>query len=98
MKLKPLYDRIIIRRAEADGETATGLIIPDQAKEKPLEGIVEAVGLGRPMADGTMRPLSIKEGERVLYSRYAGTEIILDEKPYLVIREDDVFGIVGDAL
>jgi len=96
MKIRPLYDRILIRRVEAEERTAGGIIIPDSAKEKPLMASVEAVGAGRVSDGGETRPLTVQVGNRVLISKYAGTEVKVAGTEYLIIREDDVLGIVEE--
>ena len=93
MKIRPLQDRILVKRIEEEEKTKGGIIIPDTAKEKPTEGKVIAVGKGKVLEDGKVRPLDIKAGDRVLFSKYAGTEIKIDGEEHLIIREDDVLGI-----
>ena len=94
MNVKPLYDRILVSRVEAEEENRNGIIIPDTAKEKPLEAQVKAVGAGRLDDDGKRVPMEVKEGDRVLIGKYAGTEIKIDGDEYLIVREDEVLGIV----
>ena len=94
MKIKPLHDRVLVRRVEEMTKTSGGIIIPDTAKEKPLEGIVEAVGTGKIAPDGKVIALTVREGDRVLFGKYAGTEIKLDGESFLMIREEDLFGIL----
>jgi chaperonin GroES len=94
MKVKPLHDRLIIQTLEEEEKTKGGIIIPDTAKEKPVEGKVIAVGAGRIKKDGTKMPLEIKKGDRVLYAKYAGTEIKIDGEDYLMMREDDILAVV----
>ncbi|MEZ4473035.1 MAG: co-chaperone GroES [bacterium] len=94
MKIRPLYDRIIVRRVEAETMTKSGLYIPDTAKEKPIEGEVIAVGNGKLADDGTIRPLEVKAGDRVLFGKYSGTEIKLDGEENLILREDEVLAII----
>ena len=94
MKIKPMNDRILVLRVEEEQQTAGGIIIPDTAKEKPIEGKVVAVGPGKVGDDGKRTPLEVKEGDRVLFSKYAGTEIKLDDVEHLFMREDDILGIV----
>jgi len=94
MNVRPLHDRVIVKRVEEEERTAGGLIIPDTAKEKPQQGKVIAVGKGRILENGDVVPLVVKEGDRVLFSRYAGTEIKLDGEEVLVMREDDILAIV----
>jgi chaperonin GroES len=94
MKVKPLHDRLIIQTLEEEEKTKGGIIIPDTAKEKPVEGKVIAVGAGRIKKDGTKVPLEIKKGDRVLYAKYSGTEIKIDGEEYLMMREDDILAII----
>ena len=94
MKFRPLNDRILVKRIEAETRTAGGLIIPDTAKEKPLEGEVIAVGPGRRMDDGSVRPVAVAAGERILFGKYAGDEIKLEGVEHMIIREDDVLAVV----
>jgi len=94
MKFRPLQDRILVKRIEEEEKTKGGIIIPDTAKEKPQEGKVIAVGNGRVLENGTNQPLDIKKGDRVLFSKYSGTEINLDGTEHLIIREDDVLGVI----
>lgn len=92
-KVKPLHDRIIVKRLEEEEKTAGGIIIPDAAKEKPQEGMVVAVGSGR-REDGKVVALDVKAGDKVLFGKYSGTEIELDGDEHLIMREDDILGIV----
>ena len=94
MKVRPLYDRIIVQRLEEEEKTKGGIIIPDTAKEKPVEGKVIAVGAGRIKKDGTKIPLEIKKGDRVLFAKYGGTEITMDGEEYLMMKEDDILAVV----
>jgi chaperonin GroES len=94
MKIKPLHDRIIVERIEEETKTAGGLIIPDTAKEKPQQGKVIAVGKGKVTEDGKVIAMDVKEGDRILFGKYSGTEVKLDGKEFLIMREDDVLGIV----
>lgn len=96
MKIRPLQDRVIVKRVEEEEKTKGGIIIPETAKEKPLEGKVIAVGNGRVLEDGKVRPLDVKEGDRVLFSKYAGTEIKLQGEEFLMLREDDILGVLED--
>jgi chaperonin GroES len=96
MKIRPLQDRIIVKRVAEEEKTKGGIIIPDTAKEKPLEGKVIAVGNGRVLEDGKIRPLDIKTGDRVLFGKYAGTEVKIDGEDHLILKEDDVVGIVEE--
>ena len=94
MKIRPLQDRILIRRLEEQEKTAGGIIIPDTAKEKPQEGQVVAAGRGKIRDDGTITPLDVAKGDRVLFGKYAGTEVTLDGDDYTILREEDVLAIV----
>jgi len=94
MKIRPLQDRLIVKRVEEEGKTKGGIIIPDTAKEKPLEGKVIAVGNGKVLEDGKVRPLDIKVGATILFTKYAGTEIKIEGEDHLIIREEDVLGII----
>ena len=94
MKIRPLHDRIIVKRIEEEETSKGGIIIPDTAKEKPQEGKVIAVGKGKIRDDGKLQKLDVKKGDRVLFSKYAGTEITLEGEERLILREDDVLGIV----
>ena len=94
MALKPLADRIVVKRLEAQDKTKSGLVLPDSAKEKPQEGKVVAVGTGRLLDDGAIKPLEIKTGDRVLYGKYSGTEVTLEGQDYLILREEDVLAVV----
>ena len=94
MKIKPLNDRILVVRVEEEQKTAGGIIIPDTAKEKPQEGKVVAVGPGKIGDDGKRVPVEVKEGDRVLFSKYAGTEIKIDGVEHVFMREDDILGVL----
>ena len=94
MALKPLWDRIVVRPLEASEKTKSGLVLPDTAKEKPQEGKVLAVGNGRLLDDGAVKSLEIKNGDRVLYGKYSGTEVSLEGEDYLILREEDVLAVV----
>ncbi|MFP4445214.1 MAG: co-chaperone GroES [Desulfosudaceae bacterium] len=94
MKFRPLHDRILVQRVEQETKTKGGIIIPDTAKEKPIEGKVIAVGQGRIGEDGKVLPLDIKKGDRILFGKYGGTEVKIDGEEYLIMREDDVLGIL----
>ncbi len=96
-KIKPLHDRVIVKRIEEDTTTAGGIIIPDSAKEKPQEGEIIAVGEGKYKEDGTRQSLDVKEGDRVLFGKYSGSEITLDGEEYLMMREDEILGIIERA-
>jgi chaperonin GroES len=94
MKIRPVQDRIIVKRIAEDEKTKGGLIIPDTAKEKPLEGLVVAVGNGKVLKDGKVRPLDVKAGDRVLFVKYAGNEVKLDGVEHLMLREEDVLAVI----
>lgn len=94
MKLRPLQDRILVKRVEEAEKTKGGIIIPDSAKEKPAEGEVVAVGAGKVSDDGKKIPLEIKKGDRILFSKYGGTEVNIEDEEFLIMREDDVLGVV----
>jgi chaperonin GroES len=94
MKLRPLQDRILVQRVEEETTTRGGIIIPDTAKEKPIEGKVIAVGKGKIGDDGKRIALEIKKGDRILFSKYGGTDIKIEGEEYLIMREDDVLGII----
>ena len=93
MKIRPLQDRIIVKRIDEEETTKGGIIIPDSAKEKPQEGKVIAVGKGKVKEDGSVQKLDVKKGDRVLFSKYSGTEITIEGEEHLIIREDDVLGV-----
>ena len=95
MGFRPLHDRVLVRRVEAEEKTAGGIIIPDSAKEKPQEGEVVSVGTGIKAEDGTVTPLDVKAGDRVLFGKWSGTEVKLDGVDYLIMKESDILGIVG---
>ena len=94
MKIRPLHDRILIKRVDEEQKTAGGIIIPDSAKEKPQEGRVIAVGNGKAGDDGKVRPLDVKQGDRVLFGKYTGSEVNLDGEEHLIIREEDVLCVL----
>jgi len=95
MKIQPLHDRVIVKRVEEEETTKGGIIIPDTAKEKPMEGIVVAVGSGKTEEEGGKKiPLEVKEGDRVLFSKYAGTEVNIDGEEHLIMKEEDIIAIV----
>ena len=94
MKVRPLHDRVIVKRVEEEEKTKGGIIIPDTAKEKPVEGKVVAVGDGKLQEDGKKTPLEVKAGDRVLFGKYAGTEIQIDGEEHLIMKEDDIIAIV----
>ena len=97
MKLRPLHDRVLVRRVEADAKTMGGIIIPDTAQEKPMEGEILAVGPGARGDDGEVHPLEVKAGDRVLFGKWSGTEIRLDGEELMIMKESDVMGIVEGA-
>ena len=90
MKFRPLHDRLLVKRQEAEQRSKGGIIIPDNAKEKPIEGVVVAVGNGKLLDDGKVRALDVKKGDKVLFGKYAGTEIKLDGEEHLIMREEDI--------
>ncbi|MBW1850906.1 MAG: co-chaperone GroES [Deltaproteobacteria bacterium] len=94
MKIKPLHDRVIVKRIEEEETTKGGIIIPDSAKEKPAEGKIIAVGKGKLLDDGKRQPLDVKEGDIVLFGKYGGTEIKINGEEHLIMREDDIIAIV----
>ncbi len=94
MKIRPLQDRIIVKRVDEEETTKGGIIIPDTAKEKPQEGKVISVGKGKVSEDGKLQKLDVKKGDKVLFSKYSGTEINIEGEEHLIIREDDVLGVV----
>ena len=94
MKFKPLRDKVLIKRLSEDEKTKGGIIIPDTAKEKPMQGTVVSVGVGKKTDDGKIIPMSLKQGDRVLFGKYGGTEIKLDGEEHLILGEDDIMGIV----
>ena len=94
MKIKPLYDRILVKRIEEQNKTAGGLFIPDTAKEKPQEALVVAVGNGKIIDDGSLRKLEVKAGDKVLFSKYSGNEIKIDGAEHLILREDDILAVI----
>ncbi len=95
INLKPLADRIVVKPAEAEEKTAGGIILPDTAKEKPVEGTVVAAGPGKVADDGKVIKMEVKVGDKVLYGKYSGTEVTINGEEYLIMRESDVFGILG---
>ncbi|MBY0274643.1 co-chaperone GroES [Candidatus Binatia bacterium] len=94
MKIRPLQDRVIVKRVAEEEKSKGGIIIPDTAKEKPQEGKVVAVGKGKVGEDGTVRPLDVKAGDRILFGKYSGTEIKIDGEEHLILREDDILGVL----
>ncbi|SRR5687768_15353613 len=96
MKIKPLHDKILVKRIDEENKTKGGIIIPDTAKERPMEGKVVAVGAGKILKDGSKRPLAVKEGDRVLFAKYAGTELKVEGEEVLILSEEEVLGIVEE--
>jgi chaperonin GroES len=94
MKARPLHDRVLLRRLEAKEEAKGGIIIPDTAKEKPMEGEVISVGPGKMMEDGKRSPMNVKAGDRVLLGKYAGTEIKIDDQEYVIVREEEILAVL----
>ncbi len=97
MKLRPLHDRILVERLEDGEQVKGGIIIPDSAKEKPQQGKVIAVGNGKRLEDGSIVALDVKEGDRILFAKYAGSEVKIDDNEYLIFREDEVLAILEDT-
>ena len=95
MKFRPLYDRVVVERIDEDEKTAGGIIIPDTAKEKPSEGKVVAVGSGTKAEDGSVTPLDVKSGDKILFGKWSGTEVTVDGKELLIMKESDVLGIIS---
>ena len=93
MKIRPLHDRVVVKRWEEEKTSPGGIVIPDSAKEKPIKGEVVAVGLGKPLDNGDVRALSVKTGDKILFGKYAGTEVKIDGDDYLILREDDIMGV-----
>ena len=94
MKLRPLHDRVVIRRTEEERKSPGGIVIPDTATEKPIKGEVLAVGKGKILENGEVRPLDLKKGDKVLFGKYSGTEVNIEGEEHLIIREDDVLGVI----
>jgi chaperonin GroES len=94
MNIRPLQDRVIVIRVEEEGTTKGGIIIPDTAKEKPVEGKIVAVGSGKVLENGTVRKLDVKAGDTILFGKYAGTEVKIDGDDRLILREDDILGVI----
>ena len=95
MKVKPLHDRVLVKRVKESEETKGGIVIPDTAREKPMEGKVVAVGPGQRNEEGKRMPMEVKRNDRFLFGKYAGTEIMIDGEEHVILREDEVLGIVG---
>ena len=94
MTIRPLQDRILVKRVQEEEKTKGGIIIPDSAKEKPVEGQVVAVGNGKLLEDGTLRALDVKAGDRILFGKYSGTEVKIDGEEHLILREDEILGVI----
>jgi chaperonin GroES len=94
MAIRPLHDRVLVQRVKEEATTKGGIIIPDTAKEKPIEGKVIAVGNGKILEDGSVRALEVKKGDRILFGKYAGTEVKIEGEEHLILREDDILGVV----
>ena len=94
MKYKPLQDRVVVKRLEEEEKTKGGIIIPDTAKEKPMEGKITAAGKGKVLEDGKIHPLDVKVGDRILFGKYSGTEVKIDGEEHLIMREDDILGVI----
>jgi len=94
MKIRPLYDRILVKRTEEQSRTASGLYIPDTAKEKPMEATIVAVGNGKIQEDGSLRKLEVKAGDKILFSKYSGSDIKIDGVEHLILREDDILAVI----
>ena len=95
MSFRPLHDRVLVRRVEAEEKTAGGIIIPDSAKEKPAEGEIVAVGTGARADDGSITPMDVKAGDKVLFGKWSGTEVKLDGEDLIIMKESDILGIIG---
>ena len=95
MKIRPLHDRVVVKRIEGESKSAGGIVIPDNAAEKPDQGEVIAVGNGKILEDGKVRPLDVKAGDRILFGKYSGTTVKIDNIEYLVMREDDIVAVLG---
>jgi len=94
MNVRPLQDRVLVRRVQEEEKTKGGIIIPDTAKEKPIEGEVVAVGSGKVLDDGKLRPLDVKAGDRILFGKYSGTEIKVEGVEHLILREEEILGVI----
>jgi len=94
MKIRPLHDRLIVKRVEEERKTASGIVIPDTAAEKPDQGEVKAIGKGKVLEDGKVRPLDVKPGDHILFGKYSGTEVKIDGEERLILREDDILGVI----
>ena len=98
MKIRPLHDRLLVKRLEEETTSKGGIIIPDSAKEKPIMGKIVAAGKGKVREDGTVAPLDVKKGDKVLFSKYVGTDVKVGDEEYLILREDDILGVVESGL
>jgi chaperonin GroES len=96
MRIRPLYDRLVVKRIDEETTTKGGIIIPDTAKEKPISGNVLAVGSGKIQENGSVRPMDVKTGDRILFGKYTGTELKIDGEDHLILREDDVLAVIED--
>ncbi|MCB1608848.1 MAG: co-chaperone GroES [Xanthomonadales bacterium] len=94
MKIRPLHDRVIVKRMEEERMSAGGIVIPDSATEKPIKGKVVAIGTGKILEDGSVRALAVKDGDEILFGKYSGTEVKVDGEEYLVMREDDIMAVI----
>jgi chaperonin GroES len=94
MKIRPLHDRVVVKRVEEETKTAGGIVLPGSAAEKPSEGVVLAVGAGKPLDNGQVRPLEVKVGDKILFGKYSGSEVKVDGEQYIVMREEDIVGIL----
>jgi chaperonin GroES len=95
MKIRPLADRVVVKRTKEEEKSKGGIIIPDTAKEKPIEGIVVAVGTGKVLKDGKVRPVDVNAGDRILFGKYTGQEVKIDGEEHVLLREDDILGVYG---
>ena len=95
MKIRPLHDRVVVKRVEEETKTAGGIVLPGSAAEKPSEGEVLAVGAGKPLDNGQIRALEVKVGDKVLFGKYSGSEVKVDGEQYIVMREEDIIGVLG---
>ncbi|MFO0693244.1 MAG: co-chaperone GroES [Polyangiales bacterium] len=94
MAIRPLHDRVLVKRVQEENKTKGGIIIPDTAKEKPVEGVVVAAGNGKILENGSVRKLEVKKGDRVLFGKYSGTEVKIEGEEHLILREEDILGVV----
>jgi chaperonin GroES len=95
MKIRPLHDRVIVKRVEEETKTAGGIVLPGSAAEKPSQGVILAVGTGKHLDNGDIRPLEVKVGDKVLFGKYSGNEVKIDGEELIVMREDDIMGVLG---